>query len=308
MKGPKIMKKLLLTVAFAGLALPAVAQTEFATGANITGASTINDRIDDIYDDVQDDFDRSNDLYRHGFIRNDGTAGSVSLSYNGRSGNSDGQDLSVGGRVHHSAGKFSQNAGLVIDYAEDDDGDADRKDVSVIYDGTYDFSPRVYGFVLGRATVDGMVSNDLADFNAGTLDADTAGELDGRVKRDAFLGVGPGYRVIDTPDTTWRVQAGVGLRYVQSVDLSQADQLDSSTDTGYIVSSRIWHQFNDKVFVTNDTDYLESDANKTAFNELGLNYKFTDSLIGRASYQTEYVSDRKERTDNKLGLAVGFQF
>ena len=49
-------------------------------------------------------------------------------------------------------------------------------------------------------------------------------------------------------------------------------------------------------------------ANKTATNELGLNYKFSDSLIGRASYQTEYVSDRAERTDNKVGLSVGFQF
>lgn len=303
------MKTLLLsTVAVLGLSMPALAQSEIAAGANISGITNINDRIDDVYDDVQDDFDRSNDMYRHGFNRTDGTSGSVSLSYAGNSGNSDANTFMLGGRVYNSQGKFSQNAGVLIDYAEDSNGDADRKDVSVIYDGTYDFTPRAYGFVLGRVSVDGMVSDDLSAFNDGTLDLGTAANLDGRVKRDAFVGVGPGYRIIDAPETTWRVQGGVGVRYVQKVDLGQADQLSSSTDTGYIVSSRVWHQFNDKTFVTNDTDFLESDANKTATNELGLNYKFSNNLIGRASYQTEYVSDRAERTDNKLGLSVGFQF
>lgn len=304
-----MMKTFLLTsVAVLGLAVPAMAQTEIATGANVSGISNINDRIDDVYEDVQDDFDRSNDMYRHGFNRADGTSGSVSLSYTGNSGNSDANNFVLGGRVYNSQGKFSQNAGVLIDYAEDSNGDSDRKDVSVIYDGTYDFSPRAYGFVLGRVSVDGMVSDDLSAFNDGTLDLETAANLDGRVKRDAFVGVGPGYRIIDNQGTTWRVQGGVGVRYVQKVDLAESDQLSSSTDTGYIVSSRVWHQFNDKTFVTNDTDYLESDANKTATNELGLNYKFSDSLIGRASYQTEYVSDRAERTDNKVGLSVGFQF
>lgn len=303
------MKKLLLSgVAVLGLTAPAFAQTEIATGANIAGISQVNDRIDDVYEDVEDDFNRSNDMYRHGFDRTDGTRGSVSLSYTGRSGNSEGNDLTLGGRVYNSQGKFSQSAGVVVDYAEDDNGDADRKDVSAIYDGTYDFSPKAYGFVLGRVSVDGTVSDDLDSFNAGDLDAETASELQGRVKRDAFLGFGPGYRVIDQPDMAWRVQGGVGVRYVQSVDLAEGDQLTSSTDTGYILSSRFYKAINEDTFVTNDTDYLESDVNKTATNELAVNYKFTDNLLGRASYNTEYVSDRAERTDNTVGLSVGFQF
>lgn len=303
------MKKLLLSgVAVLGLTAPAFAQSEMATGANISGVTAINDRIDDVYEDVQDDFDRSNDMYRHGFNRQDGSSGSVSLSYSGRSGNSDAQNLQVGGRAYSSSGPFSQSAGVLFDYAEDNEGNADRRDASVIYDGTYDFAPRTYGFILGRATVDGMVSDDLAAFDEGTLSEERAETLDGRVKRDAFVGFGPGYRIIDNPTTTWRVQGGVGLRYTQQVDLDAADRIQSETETGYIASSRVWHAFNDATFVTNDTDYLESDVNKTITNELGVNYRFTDNLIGRTSYTTEYVSNRAERTDNTLGVSVGFQF
>lgn len=303
------MKKILLTgVAVLGLAAPAFAQSEFSTGANITGATAVNDRIDDVYDDVQDSFDRSNDMYRHGFNRQDGMSGSVSLSYSGRRGTSDAQNLEIGGRVYHSSGPFSQSVGVLVDYSEDNDGNADRRDVSAIYDGTYDFAPRTYGFILGRATVDGMVNDDLTSFDDGTLSADRADTLDGRLKRDAFIGVGPGYRLIDNPTTTWRLQGGVGVRYTQQVDLSADDRIQSNTETGYIASSRVWHAFNDATFVTNDTDYLESDVNKTVTNELGVNYRFTDNLIGRASYTTEYVSNRDQRTDNTVGLAVGFQF
>lgn len=303
------MKKILLSgVAVLGLAAPALAQTEIAPGAGISGVTAINERIDDAYEEVQDDLDRSNDLYRHGFNRNDGVSGGVSLSYNSRSGNSEGNDLTLGGRLVHSQGPFTQNAGVLLDYADDEDGDPLRKDVSAIYDASYDFSPRAYGFMLGRVSTDGMVSDDLDDLDIGNLTPEEVAELDGRVKRDAFIGVGPGYRLIDAENTTWRLQGGVGVRYVQQVDLSEADDIASSTDTGYIVSSRAWHQFNDRVFLSNDTDYLKSDANETATNDLGLNYKFSESLVGRASYRTEYVSDRAERTDNKFGLSVGFQF
>lgn len=303
------MKQILLsTVALAALSFPAMAQEEIAPGAGITGVSTINDRIDDVEEAVQDDIARSNDRYRYGFNRQDGLSGGVNLAYSARSGNSDGNDFTLGGRLTYSQGPFTQTGGLLIDYADDEDGQSVRKDVSAIYDASYDFTPRTYGFILGRVSADGTVSDDLDDLRAGQLTFGEIADLDGRVKRDAFVGVGPGYRIINTPDTTWRVQAGVGVRYVQQVDLNQNDYLSSSTDTGYIVSSRAWHRFNDRVSVSNDTDYLKSDANETIWNDLGVNYGFTDTLVGRASYRTEYVSDREERTDNKFGLSLGFKF
>ena len=47
-------------------------------------------------------------------------------------------------------------------------------------------------------------------------------------RTDAFLGFGPGYRILNSEQTTWRVQAGVGVRYTErpaqelAFDLSRA--------------------------------------------------------------------------------------
>ena len=86
------------------------------------------------------------------------------------------------------------------------------------------------------------------------------------------------------------------------------DTVDSDTSIGYIVSSRFYHKFNDQFFLTNDTDFLSSDANDLATNELGLNVRMTEAFSTRVSYKTEYVSDRSIRTDNTVGvsLVVGF--
>lgn len=289
------------------LATPALAEPEIAPGADIVGVTVINEGIADVEDAVQDDFDRSFDIYRHSAKRPDGTSGGVSLSYFGTDGNDEGHSLNLGGRVTHSSGPFTQNVGVLLSYEKDED-ETTRNESHVIYDALYDFSPRTYAFALGRLSVDGTVDDDLDAYRDGTLDPADALVLDGKVKRDAFLGFGPGYRIIDNQSTAWRVQGGVGVRYVQSVDLTELDYLDSDTGTGYLVSSRFWHEFSPRVSVTNDTDYLESDANEIATNELALNYKFSESMVGRASYTTEYVSDRAERTDNTLGVSIGFNF
>lgn len=308
------MKKLSLIASASALAIvigaPAFAQAEFSTGANITGVGGVEDRIEDVEEAVQDDFDRSQDSARFGPAdRRSGTFGSIALTYAGRSGNYENQDFSLAGRLSHNQGPFQQSVGLLLEYGEDDDGDADTKRTSVIYDGNYYFNDQFYAFVLGRAAVDGMAN----DFDV--TDADEVSDHDGRLKRDAFLGFGPGYRIINNDTTAWRVQAGVGIRYTQTVRPYEAaditvedDRLVSDTSVGYIVSSRFYHKFNDQFFLTNDTDYLTSDANDIAWNELGLNFKMSDALATRVSYKTEYVSDRAIRTDNTLGVSLVYGF
>lgn len=311
------MKNIPLIASASVLALaigaPAFAQSEFSTGANITGVSSLEDRIEDVEDAVRDDFERSQDARRFGPAdRRSGLFGSIALTYAGRSGNYENQDFSLAGRLSHNEGPFQQTVGLLLEYGENNDGDTDTKRTSVLYDGNYYFNDQVYAFILGRAAVDGM-AND--------YDASVAGEAadhDGRLKRDAFLGFGPGYRVINNDTTAWRVQAGVGVRYTHTVNAFQADgvtpELDedariaSDTSVGYIASSRFYHKFNDQFFLTNDTDYLTSDANDVAWNELGLNFKMSDALSTRVSYKTEYVSDRAIRTDNTLGVSLVYGF
>ncbi|MCQ0969966.1 DUF481 domain-containing protein [Paracoccus sp. TK19116] len=273
----------------AALSVPAFAQTEIATGANATGVSAIDDRITDIEDDVQDDFDRQNDPDRFGPAdRRQGLFGNMSLTYSGDTSNNDAnvdeQDLSIAGRLSYNQGVFSQTVGLVIDYSETD-GDTTEEDVAAIYDAQYYFNDRLYGFGLGRIETDGVAA---------------AGEKD----RDAFLGFGPGYRIINTPDTAWRMQAGVGVRYTRNVGE------DSDTEVGYIVSSRFYHRFNDVLFLTNDTDYLTSDSNDTISNSLGLGFKVTEALATKISYDTDYdkPDGSGSTTDNSLGVSVVYGF
>lgn len=304
------------TAILAALSVPAFAQTEIATGANATGISEVDDRITDIADDVEDDFDRSADSDRFGPAdRRQGLGGNMSLSYSGSDGNSDSQDLAIGGRIHYNAAPFAQSVGLAIEFGENEDGTKDKEDVSVIYDAQYYFNDRFYAFALGRFESDG-----LAD---GRLDSDeTLRDIteDGDLRRDAFIGVGPGYRVLNSDTTTWRVQAGVGYRYSQSAFQFLADQQgwgaaegyngdDNESEVGYIASSRFYHRFNDVVFLTNDTDILSSDdAGESITNEFGVNLKVSDQLATRFSYKTEYESEREIRTDNTLGVAVVYGF
>ena len=295
------------------VAVPAFAQTEIATGANATGVSAINEGINDVQDAVTDDFARSEDPARFGPAdRRTGTFGSVALTYTGRTGNVENQDFSLAGRLSHNAGPFQQSVGLLLEYSEDDDGDTDAEKTSVIYDGNYYFNDKFYAFALGRLTTDGLAS----DFDG--LTAEEFADRDGRLKSDAFLGFGPGYRIINNDTTAWRVQAGVGIRYTQTVDTVNddgslravdADNLVSNTGTGYILSSRFYHKFNDTMFLTNDTDLLKSeDSPDIATNELGLNFKMSDAFATRVSYKTEYVQDREIRTDNTLGVSLVYGF
>lgn len=308
------MKAVALLAGVSALALtvsaPAFAQTEIATGANVSGVSEVNDRIDDVQEAVEDDFARSSDADRFGpQDRRQGLFGGVSLTYAGSSGNDESQDFALAGRMAYNQGVFSQSVGLGIEFGEDDDGDKDKEEVYAIYDAQYYFNDRFYAFALGRINSDGMVQEDLDDMRDGLLDQDEIDDLEGEKKRDAFLGFGPGYRIISTPDTTWRVQAGVGIRYTQQVDFDEDDNLRSETETGYIASSRFYHRFNDMIFLTNDTDYLTSDsAGDEITNELGVNFKMSEQLATRISYSTEYQEERAIRTDNTLGVSLVYGF
>ena len=260
------------------LAVPAFAQDE------LLGTEALNDRVDDIAEDVSDDMARSEDVARFGNPEfRPGLSGSASLGYSGKTGNNESQEFSAGARMRYASGPWVQNIGVALDFA-DDDGVKTKEDVFAVYDANYYFNDSFYAFVLGRVETDGLAA--------------TAGD----VKTDAFLGFGPGYRVVNTPDMTWRVQAGIGVSYLKD------GAGNSETETGYIASSRFFYQVSDTVFLTNDTDVLSSDTALRASNDFGVNIRMTDRLSTRVSYLTDYNDARDIRTDNRLGvsLVVGF--
>lgn len=260
------------------LAVPALAQT------TITGVRDVNDRIDDINEIVDEDMQRAEDAARFGNPEaRQGLSGSASIGYSGKTGNNESQEFSGGVRLSYAQGNFVQTLGAAVDFAEDDVGKT-KEDIFAVYDANYYFDQSFYGFVLARLESDGLASTP------------------GDVRRDGFIGFGPGYRVVNTPDMTWRVQAGIGVSYLE-------DGLrNSETETGYLAASRFYYKINDNVFVTNDTDVLSSDSALRANNDLGVNFKVTDAVSTRVSYLTEYNDNRAIRTDNKLGVSLVFGF
>jgi putative salt-induced outer membrane protein len=277
------MKPISNVAGSAVIALLLGATASLAQGV-LSGTDALDDRIDDIEENVQDDFDNSEDASRFGNPEfRPGLSGSASLGYTGSTGNNDSQEFSAGARLRFAQGQLVQTIGVALEFAEDN-GIKTEEDIFGVYDANYYFDDNFYGFVLGRVESDGLA----------TLATD--------VKTDAFVGVGPGYRIINTPNMTWRLQAGIGLSYLENgLDVSD-------NETGYIASSRFFYKFNDNVFATNDTDVLKSDSALRSNNDLGVNFKVTDAFSTRISYLTEYNDNRPIRSDNKLGVALVYGF
>lgn len=270
----------LATVAALALAL----STSGAFAQDLLGTTALNDTLDDIDRDVEKDMARSNDASRFGNPEfRPGLSGSASLSYSGKTGNNESQDLTIGTRLRYAAGPMVQTLGLALDFQEAT-GAATKEDIFMVYDANYYFNDQFYAFALARIQTDGL--------------ATTATD----VKKDAFIGFGPGYRVVNTDQMTWRVQAGVGQSYIENGVGA------STTEGAGIVSSRFFYGINDNMFVTMDTDVLKSSSALRVNNDLGLNVKMTDAFSTRVSYLTEYNDSRAIRSDNKLGVSLVYGF
>ena len=260
------------------LSSPVLAQT------TLTGIENIDDRIDDLERDAREELERGDDAARFGNPEfRTGLSGSASLAYSGKNGNNETEDLTATARLRYAQGRTVQTVGAVLQFSETEDGRT-QEDAFGIYDFNYYFDDRLYGFALARVESNGL--------------AETADET----SKDGFIGFGPGYRVVNRPDMTWRVQAGVGLSYLED-GLGESD-----TETGYIASSRFYYRINETMFVSNDTDVLKSDRALRVNNDLGLNFKMTDALSTRVSYLTEDNDRRAIEPDHPLGVALVFSF
>ncbi|MGB5868658.1 MAG: DUF481 domain-containing protein [Albidovulum sp.] len=257
-------------------AVPAAAQT-------LIGDRALDDRISDIEIETQRNLARSNDSVRYTFGSGERTStGSVSLTYSGATGNTDTQDFAAGGRYTERLGDWSHSLGFAFGYGESNSV-KNEQNAFAIYDVTRSFSDRFYAFGLLRLEVDDFASN----------------------KKDAFLGFGPGYRIINTDNVAWRLQAGVGARY------TELQNGVSDTNPAAIVSSRVFYRINDTVTLTNDTDILGSETNTLVTNDIGVNIAMSKALSTRIGYRTEYDTDPLpglQHTDNTLNLSLVYSF
>lgn len=254
----------------------------FAQGV-LVGTEALDERIDDLRRDIDEDLAEAEDDQRFGQPQYErGWSGSFALGLAATSGNTDTGDLTFAGRFQHGAGPWNHTIGIGGEFAEDN-GVRNKEEAFATYDVNRYLNERLYVFGLGSLTYDNFATNEW----------------------DAFLGAGPGYRVIAQDDMTWRVQAGPGLRYLRDQDGGD------STDLAAILSSRFYRELTDTTFLTNDTDVLWSDTDTRVVNDFGVNFRVSDQLSTRVSYRTDYNSDPLpgfEHTDNRLGvsLVVGF--
>jgi putative salt-induced outer membrane protein len=258
------------------LATPVFAQT-------LASDRALDDRISDIEIQTQRNIARSTDSVRYTFGSGERSSrGSVSLTYSGVTGNTDTQDLAAGGRYTLREGDWGHSVGFAFGYGEAN-GVKNEQNAFMVYDLTRSFNDRFYVFGVGRLEVDDFASN----------------------RKDAFLGFGPGYRVINTDNVAWRVQAGVGARYTEL-----QNGVDDTKPAG-IVSSRLFYRINDTVSLTNDTDILGSETNMLVTNDIGVNLAIGNALSTRIGYRTEYDSDPLpglKSTDNTLNLSLVYSF
>ena len=304
------------TAAAGALAL-LVASPAFAQGV-IVGTDSLDDQIDDVTDQVEDEFAIDDDDERFGRARfRPGFSGSMSLAYAGSSGNSETQDLSVAGRVRYGGDIINQSLGFGLFFSEGTDPETgesftSQEETFVVYEANRYFTDDFYGFGLG------FYRND---------DFDT-------LQQDAFIGAGVGYRIVNTRNFAWRLQAGPGVRWSEgqddldlinlgadSVDVD-GDEFDfTDTDLGPgeeetelagIAASRLFYVLTDTVAISNDTDVVYSDSAGTLVrNDLGVNFQVNERISTRVGYRTDYNSDPLpglENTDNRLSIALVFGF
>jgi putative salt-induced outer membrane protein len=278
--GMKLTALTATTAAFVALAaLPSFAET--TVFANQTSTS---DAVDDLQDDIQDEFDEIAESREFGGTGRAtlGWKGSVSASINATSGNTETSDATIGARFSHSDGLNGHGINLSYNRSEDD-GDTSADSLSAAYEYTRNFGSDLYGFA--------QISTDYDAF--------------GTYENDTFVGVGVGYRLINTVHTAWNVQAGPGWRFLETSDDVETDEAALSVGSNY------YRELRNGMVLTNDTDILYSESDTSVSNDLGLSVALTGPLALRTSLLTEYHTDPAAgdaSTDNSLNLSLVYSF
>ncbi|SFK01525.1 DUF481 domain-containing protein [Celeribacter neptunius] len=257
---------------------PALAQQNTV----FNNVDSVDDAVTDLEENIKDEFAdaRASRDFGNGSGRR-GWYGSVSATANGTSGNSDTADLGVGARFGYGDGVNGHDVALSYTYSEDD-GDSTANSLAAAYDYTRMFNRDFYGYGKIRTTYDEFSSYET----------------------DTFVGVGLGYRVVNTQDVTWSLQGGPGWRYAEVAEGANVDDLDEVAGS---FASKLYYDLGNGMFLTNDTDIITSDADTAVTNELGFNVSVSGPLALRTSLLTEYHSDPLagyKKTDNTFGVSL----
>ena len=275
-------KNVFLTAVIASF-IAAAASAQTTTFDNRGAAETA---VEDLEEQMADDRERElADFGNEG--RDLGSYGSVALRATATS--NDGEDTSdvgIGLRYGFYDGVNGYDVSLNYTYGKaNDEVTKDR----LLIGGDYrrDFGAAFFAY--GQA--------DLSFDNQTT----TVGEY----SQDIFAGVGIGYRLYNTNDFQWSIQAGPGYRLAEVVGGNEVSEVAAS------VSNNIFYSVNDAVYLTNDTDVIYSEFATTISNDLAVNVSLTDTLALRTSYNTRFndqTDDSFSDGENTFGVSVVYNF
>jgi len=276
------MKRVTLLTA-STLAIAIFAGNIASAQSAFSGTDIAEDLTEDLLDDIEEDAERDLDAFGNEG-RPQGYSGSVALRGIAKSGNTDSADLGIGSDLNYVWGPNGIGFKLSYTYGEND-GTKDEESLYYGLEYTRDFNANTFGFAKLQGSVDQFSS----------------------FESDSFVSFGAGYRIYNTPDIQWSVQAGPGYRFAKLSDVASADISEGAV--GF--ASDYAHKLNDTVFVTNDTDVITSSSDTVVYNDLALTVSMTDAMALRTSILTEYHTDPEpgfKSTDNTFGVSLVYSF
>lgn len=265
-------------------ALSTVLGTVAFAQENVLGTGGASTQNEELRESIADEFDAERPSANSNRGRPLGFDGSVAARGSLSDGNTDSADVGVGVDLGYFDGVNGYGIELSYTYGETD---GETTEESLIYELEYrrDFTPKVFGFAKVQGSYD-----DFASFGD-----------------DVFAGFGAGYRIYDTADLQWTVQAGPGYRVA-----SLTDVLDTEIEEGaFAVSSNYYNLIKAGSAITVDTDIITSESDTVTFNSIAFTQNVSNSLALRTSLNTEYHSDPEpgfDNADHTLGVSLVYSF
>lgn len=255
-----------------------------------TTAFTLDGATDDAIDDLEEliDDERNPEIRVFGNEgRTPGTYGSLAFRASSTSNDGDtNSDVGLGLRYGSYDGVNGFDVTGNFKYGVTNGVETENQLLAGI-DYRRDFGTAFFGYGKAEASFDRLTT--------------TTGEF----VQDIFVGVGAGYRIVDTGDVQWSVQAGPGYRFGQVVGAADVSEAAIS------VSSNAYYSLSDTVYLTNDTDVIYSEFATTVTNELAVSVSLTDTLSLRTSYATKFndqTDDTFSDAENTFGASVIYSF
>ncbi|MEJ6396299.1 DUF481 domain-containing protein [Yoonia sp. 208BN28-4] len=242
--------------------------------------------VDDLEEQIADDRDR--DIGSFGNEgRTVGSYGSVAMRASSTSNDGDtNADVGIGLRYGTYDGVNGFDVTASFKYGQTNGTETENQLLAGV-DYRRDFSDAFFGYGKVEASFDRLTT--------------TVGEYE----QDVFVGAGLGYRIFNTDDLQWSIQAGPGYRIAEVVGGDTVNEAAAS------VSNNVYYSLSDVAYITNDTDVIYSEFATTVTNELAVNVALSDTLSLRTSYATKYndqTDDAFSDAENTFGASVVYNF